>query len=368
VQRLQRLSGWVGRMTIPALGLVVLLALAGRWGGASATVAMWSGPWGWAVLPFGTAHHAGSVAGPLLLVGAAALGWLGVRRTAGKVSIENFGVRARVRSNAVASLYALDTRSLLLAGRKQSASNWRARIALRVPRRPELVVCWHGLLLLLRSPMRLGWAVVTAAAGTVVLGLHPGAAGTSWAGALLLYLSATALMEPIRVEMDSPGTASNLLPWPIGRVLELHCLVPAAVMLATSLFSVAVGWAVGLVVGEVVPGLVVLAMVSVSVQVLAAALSAKRGGRVPQELLMVGAGDSTGFSGFTIVGWILGWAVLGIAAVAMAATLALSKAHYSVNAVVVATILLALLSAFLWTKLTASKKREGERAGSWLSV
>ncbi len=367
VQRLQPLSTWVVRLTIPAFGLVALLTIAGRRGGTAATAAMWSGPWGWAVLPFGATHRAGSVAGPLLLVGVAALGWIGVHRTAGEVSLESFEVRARVRSNAVASLYALDARSLLLAGRKQSAGRWRARITLHMPRRPDLAVSWHGLLLLLRSPMRLGWAVIMAAAGAVVLGLHPGSAGTSWAGALLFYLSATALMEPIRVEMDSPGTASILLPWRMGRVLELHCLVPATIMLGVSLIGVAVGWAVGLVAGDIVPGLVILVVVSVAVQVLAAALSAKRGGRVPQELLMVGAGDATGLAGLNIVGWILGWAFLGIAAVGLAATLTLGKPHYSVKAIAVAVVLLVALAGIFWARLGAAKKAEGEKKGSWLT-
>jgi hypothetical protein len=254
VQRLPRLSVWVVRLTIPALGVVALLALAGRWGGTSALVALLSGPWGWAALPFGTSHWVWSVAGPALLVVAAAVGWMGVRRSAGKVSIESFGVRAQVRSNAVASLWAMDTRSLLKAGRQSSFSTWKTRIVLRMPRRPELAVCWHGLLLLVRSPLRLAWALALAAGGAILLGLDPGRTGTSWAGALVLYVSANALVEPIRAEMDAPGTASVLLPWNIGTVLQVHCVVPAIVMLGASLLGVVIGWATGLIAAGALPG------------------------------------------------------------------------------------------------------------------
>ncbi len=360
VQRLPRLSVWVTRLTIPVLAIVAALALAGRHGGTAALVASVSGPWGWAVLPFRASQPDWTVVGPVLMVVLAVLGWLGVRRTAGQASLESFGLRAQVRSHAVASLWAMDTRSLLLAGRRTSGGARRSRLSLRMPRRPVLAVCWHGLLLLLRSPMRLGWAVVAAAGGAMVLGMHPGRTGTSWAGALLLYLSASALVEPIRVETDAPGTAVILLPWGMGLVLRLHCVVPAAVMLGAAIVGLVIGLATGVVALGTAPGLIMLLVLATAVQVLSAALSAKRGGRLPHQMLLAGAGDTTGLSVLTIAGWIFGWVIVGVVAIAVATTLTLGRAAGSGQATVTAGILLVALAAILWQRL-GTIKQPGEK-------
>ena len=207
------------------------------------------------------------------------------------------------------------------------------------------------------------WAVVLAAGGAIVYGLHPGQTGTSWAGALVLYLAASALVEPIRMEMDTPAVARMLLPWHIGRVLQLHCLVPLVIMLGASLLGIVIGFATGLIAGSAVPGILVLVIASAVVQVMAAALSAKRGGRVPQEMLLVGAGDSTGFSVISIVGWVFGWAILGVVASAAAQTLALGRWGRSGAAYGPAGLLLLALAAILFVQVAAQKSEQKEKQG-----
>ena len=67
VQRLPRLSIWVQRLTLPALAAVGLLAYADRRGGDAHLAALWSGPWGWGLLPLGaSAAWAGAVGVALL--------------------------------------------------------------------------------------------------------------------------------------------------------------------------------------------------------------------------------------------------------------------------------------------------------------
>ncbi len=319
VQRLPRLSTWVMRLTLPALGLVALLVVADRYGGAAHLAALWSGPWGWGLLPLGASGWASGVVGMALLCVLAGVGWLSVRGTAGKASLESFLSRAQTRSQVTAAAYALDARTIIVASRQPWSQRWRARLRFRPPRRPLLAVPWHGSLVLLRSPLRLAWAVTLAAAAPLLLGAQPGRTGASWAAAVALYLSATSLAEPLRLEVDQTAASTILLPWSLGKTLCLHCVAPVAVVLGTGLVATLIGWAAGLVDGAAVPAIVILAIPLTLVAVISAALSARRGGRLPEHLLFVGAGDTTGFSAFMLVGWIFGWAIEGIVVVALTA-------------------------------------------------
>jgi hypothetical protein len=299
--------------------LVALLAVADRQGGIAHLAALWSGPWGWGLLLFGASNWASGLAGVLLLCALATAGWISVRRSAGDAAVEGFLARAQTRSQMVAAVYAFDARSVMLASRRPWAERWRARLRFRPPRRPSLAVPWHGSLVLLRSPMRLGWGVVLAGAGALLLGAQPGRTGASWAAGVALYLSASSLVEPLRLEVDLAATSATLLPWRFGKILWLHCLVPVTTILATGLIATMIGWAAGFVDTSAVRALTVLAIPLTFVVVLAAALSSRRGGRLPQQMLLVGAGDSTGISAFVLVGWLFGWAIFAVAAVAVSA-------------------------------------------------
>jgi hypothetical protein len=355
VQRLRGASTWVARLTLPALGLVALLVLADRRGGAAHLAALWSGPWGWGLLPLGATNWASGLAGVLLLCVLAAVGWVSVRRSAGDAAIEGFLIRAQTRSQAVAGLYALDARSLVLATRQPWGQRWRATLRFRPPTWPTLAVPWHGSLTLLRSPMRVGWAVVLAGAGALLVAVQPGRTGTSWAGAVAFYLSASALVEPLRLEVDAAATSAILLPWQLGGVLWRHCLVPVTVLLVTGLVATMVGWAAGFVHASVLPALSVLAIPVAFTVVLAAALSARRGGRLPQSVLLLTAGDTTGLSVLTVIAWVFGWTILAIVLVAVA-TRALGSPSPLLEIPALAAGGLAVVAVTLWAVLVRSKR------------
>ncbi len=86
-----------------------------------------------------------------------------------------------------------------------------------------------------------------AGAGMVLLALQPTGQGTLWAGAVALYLAASSLLEPLRLEVDSPATARLFLPWPFDKVLWLHCLVPTGIVVVAGVLAVAGATALGYV-------------------------------------------------------------------------------------------------------------------------
>ena len=213
---------------------------------------------------------------------------------------------------------------------------------------------WHGLLVLLRSPARLVWAVALGGGGTLLIAVQPGRTGYSWAGAVALYLAATSLAEPLRLEVDSSAASAVLLPQRFGSVLQQHCVVPAGIMLAAGFVAATIGWIAGYVTGTTMVTMALLLIPLVLLVVLAAALSARRGGRLPQSVLVVTAGDSMGFSMILVVLWIFGWAILGIVAVALVAGL-LGRSHPA-SVALDADLVLVVLSSILWRVLGASKR------------
>jgi hypothetical protein len=254
-----------------------------------------------------------------LLCALALAGVVSMVRTAGSWSIDGFRVRARTRSQVVASLYAFDYRGVGQAARGDKTQNWQSRIRLHVPSRPPLTVPWHGAVAMLRSPVRLGWGVVLAGAGMFLLGysaphdpLQPLRQGALWAGAIALYLAASSLLEPLRQEVDTPGTAKVLLPWRFERVLWLHCLLPAGIMIVAGALALAGGLAGGFLTGHAAAEMSILTIPLTFFVVLAAALSARRGGRVSNNVVNLAAMDTTGFGAITIILQLAIWAILAL--------------------------------------------------------
>ena len=313
VQRLRWVTVWVLRLTLPALGLVVLLGFAEGGGRAARFAGLWSGPWGWGILPLASESPRYGIAGLGLLWLLAIAGAVSLVRTSGVCSVENFRVRARTRSQVVASLYAFDYRSVGQAGKPAKTLTWQARVRPPLPRRPILVVPWHSAVALLRSPVRMGWGVMLAGAGMVLLALQPTRQGAVWAGAVALYLAATSLLEPLRLEVDTPGTAKVLLPWRFEKVLWLHCLLPVSIMIVAGLVSVAGAFALGYLTATGAATVAILAIPLSFVVILAAALSARRGGRVSNNLVNMAAMDTTGFTWFFVLLQLAVWAILALA-------------------------------------------------------
>jgi hypothetical protein len=311
VQRAPRVSLWVARLTLPALAVAIALAVAKSLGGAAASVAHWSGPWGWAALSAIGGSWAFRLAGLLLLWACAVAGVIGLVRTAGSAPLETFEQRARTRSQVIAGAYAFDTRSILQATRQRVPALSRLRLRIRVPRRPSLALVWRDSVSLLRSPLRFGWGIILAGTAAVLLAGGKGT-GTAWGGGLLLYLAASALLEPLRRETDSPIASQLLLPWSYGRVLWLHCLLPAMLVAAIGFVGALVGFAAGYVTGlRLIIFVVLWIPVSLAV-VLAAAMSGRRGGRAPQDMILLTAGDTMGISVLGIFIWMFIWAILAI--------------------------------------------------------
>ena len=312
VQRLRWATVWVLRLTLPALGLTILLGFAQGAGSTLRQAVLWSGPWGWGILPVSAEGSSYGVIGLVLLCGLALAAGISLFRSAGRCPIEEFRSRARTRSQVVASLHALDYRTAGLATKGSKARTWQARLRIRLPRRQILIVPWHSTVALLRSPVRLGWGIMLAGAGMVLLALQPTGQGTLWAGAVALYLAASSLLEPLRLEVDSPATARLFLPWPFNKVLWLHCLLPTAIVVVAGVLAVAGATALGYVTTGAFGAMMLLVVPLSLVVVLAAAFSARRGGRVSSNLINVASLDTTGFSFMFVLMRLAGWAILAL--------------------------------------------------------
>jgi hypothetical protein len=292
------------------------MVLAARSGGAARTAVLWSGPWGWAFQPV-AGGTAAAVAALVALAVVAAAAIFGVARGFGGCATERHVVRAEAHAGVRASAWAFDARTARLA--LQRAGGPGARRALtargpRPPRRAALAVPWRDASSGLRAPARtLGAAAVAGAASAlaVAAGRHPAADAIA---ALGTYLAAGIVLEPLRLEVDQPSVSQVLLRRPFGHVLLAHLAIPIAVVAA----GAAAGAAVVVAFGDVARhggALALVALAVVPTVVGCAALSARRGGRVPISVLAAGsAGDPTGGGG-TVIAWILRWpaaaAVLG---------------------------------------------------------
>jgi hypothetical protein len=313
VDRASRRAAW------PAVAIAAgLVALAD----ASATgrdVALWSGPWGWTVQPLAASAAAWPAAVVLLAGLAAAVTALAVRRR-GATATERHLVRAEARGGAVAAVYSMNARYVRRSLTAVSAGPVAAAGATRLkpPRSPRLAVGWRDAVAALAVPQRLGEAVVLAGGGTAVClvnGAHPVAVA---GGALAVYAGAARLLEPLRAETDQPGRVRVLLVAPIGKVLAQHVLVPLVVVMLGALVASAGCAAAGELPAHGGAAVLLAALATLSIT-LCAALSSRRGGRLPPSVLALTYGDTSGMSLGLVFGWIVLWplaaAVIGAVAV-----------------------------------------------------
>ncbi len=355
VQRLPRVALWVLRLTMPVLALAAVLAVGSRAGGPARQAVLWSGPWGWALLPSHAGDRLPGLLGLVLLAALAVGGWISLSRTSDSCSLETFRARARTRARMVAGLYSLDARAVVKASRQSRTGRWQLRLRLPIPRQDILVIPWRGSLSLLRSPARLLWSAVLGGGAILVLAAAPGRPGSLVGGAVALYLAAGSLLEPLRLEADAPVVSRVLLPWTYGKVLWLHCLLPSVVLTGFGLVALGIGWATGLVDGAIIPAACLLLIPQVVVMVLAAALSGRRGGRVPTSILTMTAGDPIGGGMMIILLWAVAWALAAIAAVALA-THVLASAAAAVNGAVTAALGLGIFAYTLQRVLAGSER------------
>jgi hypothetical protein len=272
---------------------------------AGEKVALWSGPWGWALQPV-AGGAAAAVLALALLAAATAVAALAAARGFGPCPTERHAVRAEARGGAVASAWSLDARTARLALRRAGGpAKARAGRGLRAPRHPALAVPWRDATSALRAPQRtLGSALLAVGAAAVAIATADRIAAVAVA-VLGTYAAASTLLEPLRMEVDRPSASRVLLRRPFGRTLLGHVAAPIAVLVAGAIVAAA-----SLTVAGALPargGALAIAEVAlVPAVVLCAALSSRRGGRLPVSVLAMGtAGDPT--SGGIVVMWLLAW-------------------------------------------------------------
>ena len=313
----------------------VLLAISAAPLGRS--IAVWSGPWGWAIAPL--AGSSGWPIAVLLVVTGAGTTAVLARGRAGAVGAEVFLARAETRSGLTASAFTLDYRAAALAYRSALPARVARRASVPRPTRPRRVVLWRDALALLREPSRLGWATLLGAAATVEGLTHPGRTLPAVVAAVLLYFAASLLCEPLRIDVDAPDTSALLLSWPFARVLLAHCALPIMVLFgltATTIVGVVLAGAAGAGALVVIP--TVLAPMIVTV-VLCAALAARSGGRVDENLLgrLLTLDASNPMGATLVVLWLIPWLLAAVVVVG-GATLIVGHAAAHHGAVIVAGI------------------------------
>ena len=283
VESARRTSGLVRRAS-PAVLVAGAALLAVSATPLGRSIGVWSGPWGWAIAPL--AGTTGWPAALALILLTATTATLLARRRAGAAGAEVFLVRAETRSGLTASAFSLDYRGAALTYRSALPARIARRARVPRPRHPQRAVLWRDALALLREPARLCWATLLAAAATTEALTHAGQAAPAAIAALLLYGAASLLCEPLRLDVDAPDRSALLLSWPFARVLVAHCLLPGLVLFgltAVTIAAVVLAGAAGAGALLVIP--TVLAPI-IGALVLCVALSARRGGRVDNDVLV----------------------------------------------------------------------------------
>ncbi|MFE9429143.1 hypothetical protein ACFYNO_40065 [Kitasatospora sp. NPDC006697] len=364
VERSDRAAHWVRRLTAPVL--LVVLALAAQCGFAVAghrvgwleRVELWSGPWGWAgitaLAPTRESVPGGWVAAALLLAGTAAALVL-ADRAASEVPLHRLRERARTAAGVVAALRTVELRAARLTVSSAAGAEPRHRLRLPVPRQAWLIIPWRDATALLRSPARLGRAVLlTAPAMLCAVPAHSSRGPASWAavGAALVfgYLAVAQLLEPARVETDDLRR-SSWSPYRTTGLMLRHAVVP---VLLGGVLAVLAALVVELAGGG--PA-VWLAPVLVPAFVAAGLVNACRG--LPRKDLLFSprAGAGSGFGPVVFAGWYAAGPAVAVVVLAAPLSDAL-RADTAAACVPVAALALALAGVLLyWVWDRAGKLR-----------
>jgi len=344
VESSRRASGLVRRAS-PAVLVAGAALLAVSAAPLGRSVGVWSGPWGWAIAPLAGASG-WPVAVGLIVVAAGASTILALRR-AGAAGAEVFLARAETRSGLTVSAFSLDYRGAALTYRSALPARLGRRARVRRPRAPWLAVLWRDALGLLREPARLAWATLLASAATVEALTHPGRPIPAGIAAAALYFAASLLCEPLRLDVDAPDTGALLLSWPFARLLLAHCALPALALFAvtaSAIVATVIAGAAGAGALALIPTLLAPIVI---VAVLCAALAARRGGRVDENLLgrLMSLDPNNPGGAAVLVLWLIPW-LLATTIIVGGAVLVVGSAVAHHRAVVsAASIALALAGA-----------------------
>jgi hypothetical protein len=346
-----RAERWLRRVRWPAVavagGLVLWAVLGGRTG---RTVALWSGPWGWAVSAGARGSEAAWVARLACTAVAAGavvvMAWL--RRGFGET--ERFERRAEGRAHLQASLMDFNVRTGRRdlvgvsvsgpgsgsgpgpgpggAGRRSSGFGrlvawlvaWlRGRLAsvgVRLDGRgvPTLAVVWRDLATAARSPARVLQSVALAAGGAALVLLDLARPVAVVFGAVLIYVAGAWLIEPMRIELDVPSRPAVFLGVRPGRALLAHAALPSVVAFGSVAVCAIVLALTGVLAGSELPAALGVVCGAPAV-VGCAGMSARRGGRLPQEVLAAAVTTDPSGGGLVLLGWLLFWPAVASAIV-----------------------------------------------------
>jgi hypothetical protein len=322
VERSARWEQAARRATWPGVLAAVALAAASDAGTAGRTIARWSGPWGWAVQAGAGAGRVAWIPALSLLTFTAAVAAVEAVRHSGRCPTERHMRRAEGHANAIASLVSFDARtarrSLEAVGarpaRGRAAGLGRLRRALAgsgARAASALAVVWRDTVAAVSAPGRVIEAAALAGAGTAVSLLNADRPLAVAAAILLVYLGASRMLATLRSELDVTSRASILLRPRAGRVLQAHGAVPAVVATAAATIAAAAcaiagalpahGWAAAPIAVAVTP-----------ILTCCAAMSARRGGRLPYSTLVTATAVDPSGGGLALVTWAASWPTLGV--------------------------------------------------------
>jgi hypothetical protein len=292
------------RVTWPAVVVAAVLAVTSGAGAAGRQIALWSGPWGWAVQPAAGVGDAQALAALLLLTLVTTVVARLTMRRCGDCPAERHLRRAAARASAVVALASYDARRARRALETVGTGDGRRAARLRRPRSPALAIPWRDAVAALRTPGRVVEGAALAAAGSV-LGLLEADRPVAVAVAVLVtYLGASRMVWPLRAELDVRARARVLLLPRLGRVLLGHAVVPAAVTTSAALLGAA-----GCAIAGSLPsaGAALLAVAVTPMLCLCAGMSARREGRLPPSVLVTAvAADPSGGASF-LSAWLALW-------------------------------------------------------------
>src|SRR3954451_8753401 len=312
-ERAARLALW------PAAALAVAIVAAVGSGEPWRTAARWSGPWAWAVQGPARAPHAQWVAALAALPAATAAASAAAVSAAGGCSAERHLRRAEARAGAVAALMLFDARSARRAFETapgaDAAAPARARLAWARhalgargarPAARALATTWRDGVSARRTPARVLEAALVTAAGTVLALLNTDRAAAVLAAGGLLYAGAARMLWRLRAELDLTSRARVLLRPPIGSVMVAHLPVPALTTAAAAALAAA-GCAVAGGLGRNGALAAVIAVLAAPATVVCAAMSARRGGRLPQSVLAGAMAADPSGGGLGVLAWLAWW-------------------------------------------------------------
>jgi hypothetical protein len=321
VERSKRFERAVSRATWPGVLAAAGLAAVSGAGSVGRDLALWAGPWGWAVQSNAGESTQGWLTALLPLTALTAVAAGAAIRTCGDASGERHLRRAEARAGAIASLASFDARTArqtlatvdTRSSRRSVSDAARLRTSLAAfgsrSTARTLAVFWRDTVAALRTPGRVAEATALGAGGTVLTLLDATKPVAVAAGMFVVYLGAARLLWPLRAELDAPGRTTVLLRPRLGRVLLTHALLSA--LLTTSAATLG---AVTCATAGALPrhgAITTLAVVTAAPMLtFCAAMSARRGGRVPQSLLFAAvAGDPSG-GGVVMTAWLAFWPAL----------------------------------------------------------